>query len=153
MLGEHQHVSRFGMLQVRIEHDRAKRGQNPRPGTQGIMRDVEPQDRKHPLAFVFGAEDSLGDISAATWLRAGIPERPPLQAEEDQKRDHRESPPGFCCESLREIREEVERIAMGSRYRRSSGGKSLDQGAHTSDVADAVVGDRSHHTHLEDELK
>ena len=50
MLTHNHHVARFGMLQVGIENDRRQRGQNPGPGAQGVVRDVEPEDGEQAIA-------------------------------------------------------------------------------------------------------
>src|SRR5215813_10664418 len=102
MLREYQHVSIFGMtswrgaVQIWIENDCDEADKYPWPGTQRVMRNVEPQHGEQSLLLVFGAKDALSDVSAAAGLSSGIPERPPLQSEKDKQRDHGKSPPSFC---------------------------------------------------------
>ncbi len=81
MLCDDHHVAGFGMFQLGIKHNHRQRGQNPRPRAHGIMRDVEPKNREHTVAFVLSAEDALSDVAAAARFRSRVPERPPLQAE------------------------------------------------------------------------
>ena len=82
MLGDDEHVARLGMLQVGIENDGGERGENPRPRPDGVMRDIKPEHREQPIAFIFCAEDALRDVAAAAGFRAGIPECPPLHSDD-----------------------------------------------------------------------
>src|SRR5271156_1412815 len=40
------HVAGFGMLQARIQNDRGERSENPGPGAQRVVCDVEPENGK-----------------------------------------------------------------------------------------------------------
>src|SRR5438105_5472889 len=80
MLTHHQHVSGFGMFQVWVKDDGGHGGKNPRPGPQRVMGDVEPKHGEQSVTLIFGAEDALRDVAAATWFRAWVPERPPLHS-------------------------------------------------------------------------
>ena len=72
------HVRRLGMSKPRIQHNHREGSQNPRPGANSIVRDIEPQHREQTIALITRAEDPLGNIASASRLRAWIPKRPPL---------------------------------------------------------------------------
>src|SRR5690348_14902135 len=107
MINRDEHVAGFGMLEARIEDDDGKRGENPRPGAQRVVREVEPQHREQAVALVAGAQNALRDVAAAARFRARIPEGPPLHAEIDAKRDDGQSPKRLAREAVREIGEET----------------------------------------------
>ena len=116
----HQHVAGFGMGKAGVEDDDGEGGENPRPGADGVVGDVEPEDTEQSLALVAGAEDALRDVSATTGLGSGIPEGPPLEADVDEEGCDRDGPEHFRGETCGEAGEEGERIAYGGRWRSAS---------------------------------
>ncbi len=153
MLAHDQHVSGFGMLQMRIENDRRQRGQNPGPGTQSVMRDVEPEHGQQSVRFVLRAEDALRNVATATGLRSGIPERPPLQSDIHHKSDHRQQPQSFLRKWAREIGKESGSIARARSRRSPHFRQAAQQGMHAAGGGNRVPGDSNHNRHLQCELK
>src|SRR6185312_4151834 len=141
-------------IEVRIQHDRNQSRKNPGPWTNCVMSDVEPQDRQQSLALVLGAEDALGDVAAAARFGARIPERPPLQSQIDEQRDHRQSPPCFAGESVGRVWEKAQRTAMRrSRRRRLCFVQLAQQLMQAADGANAVISDGNDDSHFENELE
>src|ERR1700733_12092456 len=125
------HVTGFGMGEAGIKNNRGKSSENPGPWTQRVVGDIEPEHGKQALAFVARAENSLGDVTAAAGLGAGIPESPPLDAEINGEGD---------------VGKEGERIgaAVGGAHR-------VDLGNHVAHAAGGfygVVGDGDDDSHL-----
>src|SRR5690349_9414546 len=81
LIHEDANVTRFGIFQVRVENDRGERCEDPWPGTEGVVSDVEPESGEHAVAFVLRRKDALGDVAAAAWFGAGIPAGPPIDGE------------------------------------------------------------------------
>jgi len=69
----------------RKEHQGNEGGQNPRPGAQRIMRDVEPQRCAEGVLLVLRRKDTLRNVPAAAGLRPRIPGGPPVEAEQHKK--------------------------------------------------------------------
>ena len=115
---QHHHVSGLGMLQPRIEDDDRQPGDDPRPRTNRVMRDVEPQHRQQSLLLITRAEDALRDVAATTGLRSRIPEGPPLQSEIHQEVRDRHHPQSLGGNAARKLRQEAQRIG-GVRSRTS----------------------------------
>ena len=111
----HQHEADFRMGEAGVKDDDGEGGENPGPGANGVVSDVEPEDTEQALALVAGGEDALGDISAATGFGSGIPEGPPLQADVDEEGCDGDGPEHLRGESGGETGEEGERIAGGRR--------------------------------------
>src|ERR1035437_2502395 len=93
------------MLQTGIKNDDREAGNDPGPGANGVMRDVEPQHREQTLLLIARAEDALRDVAPAPWLCARIPERPPLQPDEHKKVRDRDHPQRLGREASRKFRE------------------------------------------------
>ena len=150
---QHHHVTGLRMLQSGVQDDDRESGDNPRPRTDGIMRDVEPQDREQPLLLITGAEDALRNVAAAARLRARIPERPPLQPDEHQEAGHRNHPQRLRREASRKFGKEAEGIGSIC----ASGGLHLAQafehGRHAAARNDCEIRDRNDDRHLQHKLK
>src|SRR5256885_8638162 len=71
----------------RIERKGDESSDDPWPGAQSVVRDVEPESCAERIFFVFGGKNSLRDVAAASGFRAGIPTAPPLDAEEEDERN------------------------------------------------------------------
>src|ERR1700722_11017139 len=145
------HVTRFRMRQARVENDRGERGKNPGPRAKRVVGDVEPKHGKQSLAFIAGAEDSLGHVTTAAWFRTGIPKRPPLHAEIDGEGDDRQSPKRLAGETAGEAREKSQGI--GAAVGGAHGVDLRNHMAHAAGRFHRVVGDGNDDAHLQDELK
>src|SRR6202030_3656948 len=77
----------------------------PGPRSQGIMREIKPQDRQQPLTFVARAQNSLRDVSSAPGFGPGIPKGPPLYTKIYAESDHRDCPQSFASEAAGKVRE------------------------------------------------
>jgi len=131
-------------------------GDDPGPGTKRVVRDVEPERGAERIFFVFGAEDSLCDVAAATGFGAGIPTAPPLDAEEEDEGNQRNCPEGLAGETVREVGEEGERIGDGAACFCGFGADDLEAKRECADAADFRDGDPSEdddHAHFQNELK
>ncbi len=84
---ERLHVSRLAILETRVEDDGGEARDDPRPGSERVVRDLEEQRGEHAVLLGAGAEDALGDVAAAAGLGARIPGRPPLHGEIDAQRE------------------------------------------------------------------
>ena len=76
---------RFQRIQRREEDQRGQRDEQPGPGTEGVVRDVEEERGARGVRFVLGRQDALSKISAAARFRAGIPGAPPLHQNGHEK--------------------------------------------------------------------
>src|SRR5580704_13279832 len=139
------------MREAGIQNDGRERGENPGPGTQRVVRYVEPQHRKQSLALVARAENPLRDVTAAAGLRSWIPEGPPLHAEVHAKSDNGQCPERFTGKTLREIRKKRERI--GAAIFGTQRGDLADHRAHAAGGSYGVPGDGDDDAHFQDELK
>jgi len=153
LLGCHQHVTGLRTRQARIENDRGEGGEDPGPGAQGVVGDIEPQHGKQAVAFIPRAEDTLGDVPSAAGLGAGIPEGPPLHAEMDQKGQHGQSPEGFSGETARKIGKHCSDVGRPGTCGHAQGRKLAEQSLHPSHGLDPVVGHSNDDAHLQHELK
>src|SRR5439155_7606768 len=102
----YQHETALGLRQIRVENNRDKSRQNPRPGTQSVVREVKPQHGKQSIAFIFRAENPLRDVSSAARFRTRIPEGPPLHGQMNDERNDRQRPKSFASEPARKIRQQ-----------------------------------------------
>src|SRR5215813_11305415 len=92
MIVDDHHVAGFRMLEVGIKNDRSQSREDPWPGTNSIVGDIEPEHGEQPLPLVARTEDTLGNVTAASRFGARVPESPPLHAEINNERDDRQSP-------------------------------------------------------------
>ena len=81
--------------EIGVNNDGAERGNDPRPGPQHIMRQVEEERAPERILLRLGGQHALGDVAAAARLRARIPVGPPADGDghdEDHQRQlvHRE---------------------------------------------------------------
>src|SRR5579871_665066 len=140
----------------RIERESNERRENPGPGTQRIMRDVEPQRSAERIFFVLGRENSLRDITAAAGLRARIPTAPPLDAQEENEGDERNCPESFTGEAVRKVWKEIERIGDSTAGFCGFGADDAEaqrERADTTDFGDGDPGENDDHSHFQDELE
>ena len=72
-------------IEIREDHERAQRYQDPRPRAQGIVGDVEEQRRADGVVLVLGGQHPLRDVAAAAGLRARVPGRPPLNGQRHEE--------------------------------------------------------------------
>ena len=126
---------------ARVEEDGAEAGDDPGPGAQGVVTDVEEERREDPVPLALRREDPLRDVPAAARLRSRVPRRPPLDGEEGEEGDRRH-PGGAGGRDDGERR--VERAEMGREARL--------QGAHPADRPDRVDRQDDDGRHLDDEL-
>jgi len=78
--------------QVGKHHQRGQRHEDPGPGTEGVMGDVEEQGGRDSAPFRPRGQHALGDVSAAARFGAGIPDAPPL----DRQRQHQQQEEGLA---------------------------------------------------------
>ena len=71
-----------------IDDQRAQADQDPGPGPQDVVGDVEEQDRAQRVLLRLGGQHALGDVAAAARLGAGIPDRPPLHGDGHDEDGH-----------------------------------------------------------------
>ena len=98
----------------RIEREGHECGDDPGPGAEGVMRDVEPESCAKRIFFVLRAENSLRDVTTAAGFRARIPTAPPLDAQKEDEGDERNGPESFACETVRKVWKEGKRIGDGA---------------------------------------
>lgn len=67
------------------DEDGGEGDEDPRPGAEGVVGDIEEKGGSHGVAFVLGGEHALGDVAAASGLGAGEVGGPPLDGEGDEK--------------------------------------------------------------------
>ena len=58
------------MLQTGIQRRGSQRREDPGPGAQRVVRDVEPQHGKQAVPLIARAENSLRDVASTARLRA-----------------------------------------------------------------------------------
>ena len=88
---------REGVLQIGQggEHEeRTEADDDPGPGTEGVMGDVEEERAGQRIPLRAGGEHALGDVAAAAGFGAGIPYGPPLDGEWDDQHGESEPPIG-----------------------------------------------------------
>ena len=137
---------------MRVEYDGGQRGQNPRPGPDGVVGNVEPEHRQQAVPLVARAEDTLCNVPAAAGLRARIPERPPLQSQEHHESEGGQGPESFGGEGARKVRKEcsgIGRAGNGS----ARGREFVEHGVHASASCDCIPRNPDYDRHLEGELK
>src|SRR5205807_7989427 len=120
----------------RIERKGDESSDDPWPGAQSVVRDVEPESCAEGIFFVFGGENSLRDVAAAAGLRTGIPTAPPLDAEEEGEGDERNRPKGFAGEAVRKVWKEVERIGNAAAGLCGFGADDAEAQRECADAAD-----------------
>ena len=140
----------------RVKRESDESGDDPRPGTKGVVGDVEPKRGAERILFVLGAEHALRHVAAAAGFRAGIPGAPPLNAEKEDERDERKRPHGIAGEGLPEIGEEGEWI--GDVCARGCDGGADDVQAEgecveAADFDDSNPGENGDHSHFQNELE
>ncbi len=151
-IDERLDVGRFVVVRradaVRIEEHGAKAGDDPRPRSDCVVRDVEEQSRQHTVTFGLRREDSLRDVSAAARLGAGIPGGPPLHAEEDAECQERH--PGIRLDA---VAAELDR--QNGDCRRFTAEVLRHADSERGDPADGlhrVHGENDHRRHFDHEL-
>ena len=153
VFGDDAHVGRLRVRQTGIENNDREAGENPGPGANRIVRNVEPEDRQQALALVASAENTLRDVTPAAGLGARIPEGPPLQSQVDGEGDDRQSPQRLKGERARKIREERRRIAGTRTGRSPHRGQLVQHDMHAAGGRNGVPGHRNHNRHLQHELE
>ena len=153
MLRDDQHVRVFRLLYMRIKDHRGQGGQDPRPRTQCVVRDVEPQHGEQAVPLIACAEDPLRDVTPAAGFRSGIPESPPLQPEIDHKRQDRQRPERLRRQRPRKIRKECRDITRVVSRRHAHLRKFPHQAAHAANRRHTVPGHSDHNSHLQHELE
>src|SRR3974377_1282540 len=63
---------------------------DPGPGTQSKVSQIEPQRGENRVLLVFSAENALGNVPAASRLSTGIPGGPPVDRNVYKECDHRD---------------------------------------------------------------
>src|SRR5947209_4606609 len=94
-----------------VDRQRNQSGDDPRPWTQRIMRQVEPEGCAERVLLVLGAEHALGHVPTPTRLAPRIPGRPPLHCQVNKERDQRHRPNGIGSPAKMEVRQESCRIS------------------------------------------
>ena len=140
----------------RIDGDGDEAGDDPGPGTHGVVGDVEPESCAERIFFVLGAEHALGDVAAATWLGAGIPTGPPLDGEVERESDDGESPESVGGPAEMKRGEEGKDRAGGvARFMRQGVDvRELEfERGHAADLCDGDPREDDDHGHFESELE
>ena len=75
-----------------VDDQRGQAHQNPRPGTQHVVSDVEEQRAAQRVLFGFRGQHALRDVAAAAGFGAGIPDGPPLHRDGNDEDGHGEIP-------------------------------------------------------------
>ena len=153
VLRGNQHVPALRLREARIKHDGGKRGENPWPRTQRIVREIEPQNGEQSVAFIARAEYPLGNVTAAARLRAGIPEGPPLHCQMHDERDDGKSPQSFASETARKIGEQRGDVAGVGTGEFALRGEFCEELRHSANSVDAIPGNRDHDGHFQNELE
>src|SRR6266404_2840284 len=148
-----KHVAGLRMLESRIKRRSRECRKNPRPGTHGVVRDVEPQHGEQSVPLIFSAENSLRDVTASAGLRSGIPECPPLHAQMHHKCQHRQSPKRFGRQSARKIGQHCRDIRRSRSRDRPQGRKFCEHRGHSSGGLHTVICNRNDDGHLQHKLK
>ena len=78
--------------ELRVDDQRGQAHQDPRPGPQHVMRDVEKQRASQRVLFGFRGQHALRDVAAAARLRPRIPHGPPLHRDGHDEHGHRQVP-------------------------------------------------------------
>ena len=127
------------------QHQRDQRGQDPWPGAQRVVGDVEPEGRAQGVLLVLRGKDALGDVAAAAGLGPGIPACPPVQRDQDEETEEEGRRGG------RDEGESVARLAVDA-VNGIEGADAIGQRVHSADGVDGKVREQDHHAHLQDEL-
>ena len=75
-----------------VHEQRAEADQDPGPGAQHVVGDVEEEHRAQGVLLRLRREHPLGDVAAASGLRARVPDRPPLHRDRHDEDGHRQVP-------------------------------------------------------------
>ena len=128
-----------------IDDDRAQGNQDPRPGTEAEVGDVEEQHAAQRVLFRFRCKHALSDVAAAARFGAGIPDSPPIHRDRHDEDGHRNVP------VVLEIGHDVE-VAHPGRALQVL--KLLDHPVQTAHLRQfqREVGGRDHGRHLDEEL-
>jgi len=104
-----------GLLDVRklrIDDDRGEADEDPGPGPEDVMGDVEEEDGSERVLLRFRGQHSLGDVAAAARLRPGVPDRPPLDGERHDEDGDGQIP---VAPEIRQHAQEVDAARTGRR--------------------------------------
>ncbi len=78
----------LNIAQLGINQNGTQPDENPRPGTQDVVSDVEEKNRSERVLFGFGGEHTLRDVTAATRFRSRVPHGPPLNGDRHDEDRH-----------------------------------------------------------------
>ena len=79
---------RLDIGQVGKNDERTQGDQDPGPGPEDVMGQVEKEDRAERIPLRLAGQHPLGDIAPSAGLGPGIPDRPPLDG--DRHDEHRQ---------------------------------------------------------------
>ncbi len=135
-----------GKRRVVIElDDRDQSDQDPRPGPEGVVSQVEPEGGQERMFLILGAKDALGDETAASRFGSRVPGGPPVDGDIDKKGDERH-PGGVYVRDEREER-------TGRSAAPFDGMNPADEPAYPPDRLDGKYGEQDDHTHFEYKLE
>ena len=101
--------------QIRKNHQRGQGHNDPGPGPERIMGDIEQKGCPHGMFLVFGCQHALSNISAPTRFCPGIPHAPPLHSQGNDKDGHQER----CVGKIRKNGKLIADIHMGEQVSQS----------------------------------
>ena len=91
-LGVEVREGRADVGELREDDERAEADQDPGPGPQHVVRDVEEEDAAERVALRARGEHALRDVAAAAGLGARVPDGPPLHGDRHDEDGHGEVP-------------------------------------------------------------
>ena len=153
MLRGDEHVAAFGLREAGIQDNGGEGGENPWPGTQSVMGEIEPEDGEQTVALIAGAENSLRDIATAAGFGSRIPEGPPLHGEIHNEGDYGKSPERFTGKAARKIGEHAGDVDGMRAASGAHGGEFFEELRHAADGVDAIPSYADDDRHLENKLK
>ena len=142
------HVAGLAILERGVENDRGEAGDDPGPGPERVVGDLEEEGGEHAVPLRARAEDALGDIASASGLGARVPGRPPLHGEIDPEGE--QGHPGVGDDARRRDTDgqDGQRGRLAAEVGDHLGLEHVDP-AHGTDGVDRKHDDRAH---LDDEL-
>ena len=77
--------TRLGVGRHRVDDNGAERHNNPWPGAQGIVGNIEEQRCPERMAFILSSQHTLNEIAATAGLGARIVDAPPRHGQRNDK--------------------------------------------------------------------